>query len=41
LPDAVGLNKQIVRISELFLPLEVEAAKLGPVPLFALREALD
>ena len=41
LPQAVGLDQHILRISKLVLPLEAEAAKVGPVSLFALREPLD
>jgi len=41
LPQAVGLDQHILRISKLLLPLVVTPAKVGPVPLFALREPLD
>ena len=41
LPQAVGLDQHILRISKLLLPLEAKPANVGPVPLFALREPLD
>jgi hypothetical protein len=41
LPQAVGLDQHILRISKLLLPLVSKPAKVGPVPLFTLREPLD
>ena len=41
LPQAVGLDQYILRISKLLLPHVAKSAKVGPVPLFALREPLD
>ena len=41
LPQAVDLVEHSVRISKLLLPLVAKPAKGGPLPLFALSEALD
>jgi hypothetical protein len=41
LPRAVGLDQHILWFSKLLLPLVSQPAKVGPVPLFALREPLD
>jgi hypothetical protein len=41
LPQAVGLDQHILRISKLLLPLVTKPAKISPVPLFALGEPLD
>ena len=40
-PDAVGLDQHILRISKLLLPLDAQPAKVRPASLFALREPLD
>jgi hypothetical protein len=37
LPQAVGLDQHILRISKLLLPLVARSAKVGPVSLLALR----
>ena len=41
LPQAVGLDQHILRISKLLLPLVVTPAKVGPVPLFAHAAAVS
>jgi hypothetical protein len=41
LPQAVGLDQQILRISKLLLRLVAKPAKVGPILLFALREPVD
>jgi hypothetical protein len=41
LPQAVGLDQHILRISKLLLPLVAKPDKVSPVSLFALREPLD
>jgi hypothetical protein len=41
LPQAIGLDQHILRISKLLLPLVAEPAKVGPVALLTLREPLD
>jgi hypothetical protein len=41
LPQAVGLDQYILRISKLLLPLLTKPAKVRPVSFFALREPPD
>jgi hypothetical protein len=41
LPQAVGLDQLNLRISKLLRPIVAQPAKVGLVPLFALREPLD
>jgi hypothetical protein len=41
LPQAVGLDQHILRISKLLLSLVAKPTKVCPVPLLALGEPLD